>query len=345
MRFHVLSRISVVIVMLIAAHVSGAAQSITWVPTNGPTGVTGAMDLEIAPWGDLYLLIPGSIYRSSDDGISWSKCLLEPPAGFLAYDMAIDSSGNILAGGHGNNNGSRLFRSIDRGNSWSAVASYNGTSARAIAVGPQGEYYVGGPSAALQRSTDAGATWSILKLNAVMTQNLAVLQSGTILAGGSGASSRSTDGTIWETVAIGLSGIRPYNGDTVLALSALGSGIGFELRRSVDGGKEWDVANVPAVTNPYTGIFVAGNRSLIASVLEDGMYSSTDLGATWNRLATGLPRPVTHLVETGNGILVAAGPTGPYRSEDGINWQPGQNGLTEVSITTLFASRSGSILA
>src|SRR5690606_19615665 len=120
--------------------------------------------------------------------------------------------------------------------------------------------------------------------------------------------------------------------------AALG-GPGARLFRSTDGGATWTVHQTPLVTGAAAGntaaSFPSTDRGIVVGGRIDAYTTDTssaavavtsDGGATWT-LRARPPRPgalfgVTWIAGGGDGVVVAAGPGGLFRSRDaGATWE------------------------
>lgn len=143
----------------------------------------------------------------------------------------------------------------------------------------------GGTAVGLYKTTDAGATWSILGNDSTGTNLLAGNRIKSIAV--------SNDG---QTILVGTIGgtglgyaLRP--GDGSREYNGLGAG---GLFRSTDGGSTWSAAN-PGTSGAVTAVKFDPNspQRVFASVVGQGVFRSEDSGATWNAFSTGLTGATT----------------------------------------------------
>lgn len=206
--------------------------------------------------------------------------------GWPMHDLIVEpGSGDILAAGGSPWYGPAVWRSSDRGATWthsSAGLTY-GDDAEAIAtvwslaVAPDGAILAGVEPAGLFRSTDGGATWSHVE----------------------GLTNHPTRPT-WQPGAGGLilHSIVPHPTDparTWVGISAVGV---FETR---DGGATWEPRNRGVRADfypdphPITGqcvhklVAVAGEPESLYQQNHCGVYRSADGGETWDEITPGLP--------------------------------------------------------
>jgi photosystem II stability/assembly factor-like uncharacterized protein len=215
---------------------------------------------------------PGMMFAMSlDSGRTW-KPLGNLPAGFV-MTIATDAGGVLYAGSTAG-----VFRSIDRGKTWTASAPIPGLACgnaiyfcgvTTIATHPTraGVLYVAagfqripgiGADAKIFKSVDGGATWT-----------------------------DSSDG-IPKVAAFDYVVIDPIHPDTLYA----SSGISF---RSFDGGANWSTYDLPHETAGGlggTGDRVAFDLFTPGTIYQgsfDGIFVSTDSGVTWTQSSLRVP--------------------------------------------------------
>ncbi len=239
------------------------------------------------------------------------------------------------------------------GDRWQERGPFNiGGRTRAIIVHPQKPniWWVGSVGGGIWKTEDAGEHWRSvsddLPALAVSTMALCLAHPDTLYAGtGEGFGNydaivgdgifKSTDGGEhwWQLSATaGLYNFRyvnrlivhPAHADTVLAATNTG------IFRTLDGGENWqNVLNASGVqqiaANP------ANFNSLFATVKGDGIYKSTDMGLTWQKVSADItdPRRIEMAIAPSDTNYVYAavansdgGLKAFYQSRDaGLSWQ------------------------
>jgi hypothetical protein len=236
---------------LIRSTASGTPGS--WAGTSGvPSGYLNGLSLDLtSPAGarTLYVTANGDVYRSVNDGTSWSLIFNCDEC----YTTAA-SGATLFAGGQ---NG--LWRSLDGGAAWSEIdpgifhlppsgfalryAKWNGP--HDILLAGSAVYVTNyGGSRGLYRSTDAGASWTrILADDYARTIHRDTY--GALYFGSSSASSAGGDGTS------GASGIQ-VSSDGGATWSSLAAGLAWPF--------VWPIATVPSGGNRLT-LFVGSPGS------------------------------------------------------------------------------------
>jgi hypothetical protein len=135
----------------------------SWAKTGEVLGVAKFGDrlyaMRRATNGDFYLGSNTGLFRSTDEGGSWTKCAALPAGGVLEID-ARGPAGEVWAAV----DGVGLYRSTDHGASWTARTTGYDIQTFAISPHDRGRILIAGANAPKrmlpQISTDGGATWS-----------------------------------------------------------------------------------------------------------------------------------------------------------------------------------------
>ncbi len=221
----------------------------------------------------------------------------------------------------------------------------------------------GGDILGIARSLDGGATWD---QNMIGLQNYMIEEFtwhptdlNTVWVGTGNGPYRSTDGgKNWISMRNGMPSngdfatftaftqvvlFDPTNDNRLLAFfgtrrrssesSLRNQGLVYE---SLNGGANWTMLAQPANTtgNIASATFLAGSTSqtILASVLNKGIYRSKDGGGTWQLSSTGLPSMFIESIAAHstdpNIAYVTVGGSGVYTTSDGgDSWVPFNNGL------------------
>lgn len=310
-----------------------------WIPQPSPTperlrGVS-AVSREVA-WASGN---KGTVVRTADGGATWSR--VSPPSSesldfrdIEAFDAA---TAYVLAIGPGDR--SRIYKTTDGGGTWvlqftnadarafyDAIAFWDRDSGLAMGDPVDGRFTV-------LRTSDGGATWAPIPPDGMppaLPGDGGFAASGTCLVA-SGASHA------W-----------------------FGSGGGARARvyRSADRGLTWQVADTPLMAGlPSAGIFSLAFADARTGVVVGGDYRqeresgdnlarTSDGGATWSLPGStrlrGFRSAVVYLPGTGGRSLVAAGPAGADRSDDGgATWRA----LGDEGYHALSAAPDGTVWA
>ena len=231
----------------------------------------------------------GTLWRSTNGGLSWSRRSSAFGRGFFLSEMALDprspktlyGSGSLAAGGHG------VFRSLDGGATWTAFGPPG-----AVAVGVTGSgVLLFSVSGGFWRSTDGGVTGSVVNARVGrLIPDPANPETVYLLAGEQGEDGvhrtfleRSRDGGLtWTTLLENKFFIFvAFAPGRVYAL------IGDKLLRSTDGGETWSERGRPAVAGPLV-VSPLQPDTLLCSGMGTGVFLSRDGGLTWTPFDRGL---------------------------------------------------------
>ena len=287
------------------------------------------------------------IWRSTDDGMSWDVVEQFALTGISSFAKA----GTKLFGAATTG----IQTSTDNGASWSFEPFSNG----AYSFSSNGSTIYLGSSSKVFKSTDVGATWIDVSTGLGNGGIQALLFDGTTLFAGTPADAvgifRSTNGgTSWDPGAAGL----PI-GKVIRSLISFGAYVfagteGDGIYRSSDHGDTWaktDVNNT-LLAHQLVFTFCTKDNALFAGA-QNGIYKSTDGGATFQRIINGFPPNIGlfawSLTVSGGDIVAAVtvllSPSEPldgifYSSDDGSTWHQATLPITPTAVTSVASDGS-----
>ena len=312
------------------------------------------------------------IFRSTDNGTSWSAVYSERNV----YALAVSDNGiagaKLFAGGD-----DRIVMSTNNGNNWTNIFSLSGIvrslivsdttifAGTAIWNANSSSYEPG----STYRSTDNGSNWTTVNVTNDEVNSFALIpMRGTntnIFAGSyNGGVFRSTNnGKIWNVVNNGLgyvnvkSFVSSPNGSGESNLFAGTERNGFFF--STDYGNVWTLPNNNLLNVSFNTLCVLSeanaNDQIFAGIgmeyspsFNGGVILSTDHGASWSSVNNGLPKwdndnykAVTTLISDSTNLFALTG-DGVYRSTDnGGRWDSIHSDLPNKNVTSLTLSQNG----
>jgi len=184
-----------------------------WVPANSGLPNAGFLSLAIDSSGYIFAgSYDRGVFRSMDKGEHWRQDgFLEP----YINSLAISPNGNIFAATNccqlaGNRTGS-IFRSVDRGLSWTKVFEENywpfDNRVSKLAINQRGYIFAATNAGGVTRSTDNGKNWLRFDLSPnISFSQLDINSDGYIFAGTyrSGVFLSTDDGENWTRIHTGL---------------------------------------------------------------------------------------------------------------------------------------------
>jgi photosystem II stability/assembly factor-like uncharacterized protein len=287
------------------------------------------------------------IWRSTDDGASWDVVEQFALTGISSFAKA----GTKLFGA----STTGIETSTDNGASW----TFNAFSDGAYSLSANDNTIYLGSSSKVFKSTDLGGTWIDMSAGLGKGGIQALLFDGTTLFAGTPADSagmyRSTNGgASWEPVAAGL----PI-GKTIRSLISFGAYVfagteGDGIYRSSDHGDTWAKTDINNMLLAQTLVltFCAKDNELFAGAT-NGIYKSTDGGATFQRILNGFPTNIGvfawSLTASGGNVVAAVtvlfSPSEAldaifYSPDNGSTWHQATLPITPTAVTAVASDGS-----
>jgi uncharacterized protein (TIGR03437 family) len=303
----------------------------------GPLGVPArVVSLAADPRNDsvIYLLAPGGgVWKTQDGGAFWTPITDSLPSLQLCA-MAIDSrSPDVLYLGTGDIQSPRPFQSVarssDGGRTWALQARFTNQPVCALAVDPTNSARVlAGSGEGLFLSQDSGTTWS--KVLSTGVTSIAFDSQGVAYAGTLGdrdhAVSRSSDNgrtwtdlplsdnttpsgvqTTWVNVTATATAVSVIVSYQAAAQSSSSSLSLMDFYRSTDSGNTWSTPLRIGDAHPPVQLIsdtISGNLYVVGN----SVFSSTDQGSSWSKLAA--TNADFHTAAFSGGILLLGGEKG-----------------------------------
>ncbi len=275
-----------------------------------------------------------------------------PPFGQYPSIQAIAVAGqSVYAGSFG----SGIFRSEDRGATWTAVnAGLTDRFILCLAVASDGTVYAGTFQGGVFRTRDAGKTWQPLNEGLKRLEIKVLLIDGPVVyAGtGNGVYLLLEGADRWTVLTKGLDETLVHAlvmaGDRTLFAGTSGKGV-FRRHGS---DQVWTrlshgLVDHEGLIENFIRVLAVGSAQVVyAGTFDGGVFRSADGGRTWRPISRALPNDsIRGIVTGGRGLFVATG-RGIFKTmNEGQQWTPVNNGLSELSIQVFVASNDGAMYA
>lgn len=335
----------------------------SWIRVEDSVWVT---DIAFNSKGDMFATSASSgtetprsgVLKSTDKGITWTFMNRGLPANLFVPSLAIGEQDFLYVGSRGGG----VFRSTDNANNWVLVNdALIDNLVIDLAVNPlTGDLFAGTEGSGIFRSTNNGDGWVNIGLRRPAVGSVAInIVTGDIFAGtlASGVFRSTNNGKNWTQANFGLTDLNVLSfaiTDNGHILTGTTSG----LFRSTDNGNSWTTVNnglpndrndwvVSLAVNQSGHIFVGISRFTGLEQKPDRLFRSTNNGKNWTEIA-GWPGNIISCIAidaTTQNIFVGTA-DGVFRSTDnGDNWAHINNGLTDLSVSSLAINQSGHLFA
>lgn len=300
----------------------------SWTHLGNGIGDPNAFALLAVPNGsggnDILVSTANGIYRSANNGVSWTASSSGIPANLSIYSLASGPNGsggtNLYAGAFLGD----AYRSTNNGASWTAINSglpLGQANVNALTTTAPGTV-LAGTNNGIYRSTNYGGGWTRVLTNYAFS----FAKHGTTLYTGtsSGVWRSTNDGLTWTAINTGMGFTWVY------AVAAIPNGPGVTLFasaggvfRSTDNGATW----VP-VNNGLTNLSVyalttvpnASSGTDLYAGTSEGIFRTSNNGDNWANVSF-VYSNVQGLEVTPSGAILAGTENDIFRSSDGgVTW-------------------------
>jgi len=281
--------------------------------THGPTGGdVRALAIDPANPATLYAGSYGNgVFMSTDSGGTWvavNTGLRTPYIFALGVDPTAPAT--VYAGTDGG-----VFKTTNSGGTWAAVNTGLGNlNVDALAIDPSAPATLyAGTYGGVFKSTNSGATWAPVNtgLGSMYINALAIdpANSFTLYAGTIGPQVfKSTDsGGTWSGTGGGFNDPWGYGDSYDLTIDSATPGTlyaatDYGLFKSKDDARSWTIIDVGLpITIPVSSLAIdpSAPTRLYAGTSQAGVFQSTDGGATWTEMNSGLTNLTVHALTIG----------------------------------------------
>ncbi len=273
------------------------------------------------------------VYRSSDSGESWARDTSTP-----SFNTTASIGSDLFIGSEGTG----VFVSTDSGDSWAPAKSGLGND-DVTALAASGTTLFAGTSGGFYFSTDSGQSWMapgseimFVGLNVIA---IAVSGSNLFIGTNAGVFLSTNNGVSWDSASTGL----PKNGNRydIDALTSIGTNLfttthGGGVFLSTNSGTSWAAVNagLPFMVDTLAHdtnydiieAFAASGTNIYAGTYEGGVFLSTNNGASWVAINSGLTnlnvQRLSAIGGSGSSVKLLAGTYGGVylSTNSGASW-------------------------
>jgi photosystem II stability/assembly factor-like uncharacterized protein len=263
------------------------------------------------------------VFRSNDNGVSWAAV----NTGLTnTWVYALFKTGDTLFATTRRGEGSGLFLSADKGDSWTAAVNNGLENASIESFVKSGDMLFAGTTGGVFRSADNGTSWTAVNNGLANTyvSGLAV-NSNTIFALYAGVYRSTNNGASWTSVyaddSINITCLAACSG-TIFAGNyyydaSTDRMLSKGVLRSTDNGESWTRITT-GLPGSYIRSLACRGDTVFAGTYGEGVFRSTDNGTSWT--AAGLPGSCIETLAMGNGKLFADVGHGYVSADNGVSW-------------------------
>jgi hypothetical protein len=301
----------------------------SWENINNGIPSTGTGDALTINGGNIFAATSAGIFLSTNDGANWKEADNGLPTAASGINSLSNNGNKIFAG-----TSRGVWCSSDNGVNWKA-ANNGFTIPKVFSIAGSGNNIVASTDYGIYYSSDNGIVWT--QSNKVygflrLGFGRLIVSGNNIYGNVSGIIIISTDnGSNWDAV-------KGWKGSSLLAIS--GNSIYTDgINVSTNNGLTWNLIN-NGLPNKSVYSFAFSGTNILAGLYDGGgVYLSTNMGASWNKV---LANPgVTSLAANENNVF-AGTVNGIYISSDnGLNW----NLVADIDFVEAFVFSGKNIFA
>lgn len=283
----------------------------------------------------------GGVYRSTNNGQSWTLIRPGTPSGYV---WALATSGTTLYAGTLDKG---VFRSTDNAQTWLPINNGLPSQTQISALAANRDTLVAATTDGIFLSINQGQNWTEINNSLTLRYAASLLANDTaIFTGtqGGGVFKLSNNVQSWAESDVGLAS-RFINDVIVSGSNQFAATLGYGVARSSNQGQSWTPVNngLPPDANIYS--LATNGPTLWAGSFGDGVFRSINQGTSWTPVNSGLDNKFVNRLFVNGGTLYAGTEGGVYRSLDGgNNWTLIMTGMGTLPVDA-FVAFSGTVYA
>jgi photosystem II stability/assembly factor-like uncharacterized protein len=279
---------------------------LTWAFSSRGLSSLDVIAVDFGAPGTIWIVADGFLFRSTDAGTNWSRVRPDRTTIFGPAVIAVDPTDRSNVFVLSNNTSGTVWRSPDAGRTWE-TAGHADLQATKLVIDPQtpstlyatGIGGVAGAGGGIVKSTDGGATWTLLPADPVTFYSdldIAPSSPSTLYASAhledfTPVFLRSTDGgATWTHLGFQSHGAiyASLAVDPLVATTLYTSDQGY-IHRSTDGGATWSQISNPVDSNATYPLTISDSGRLYAAVWDIGVVAYEDGNPTGDVLGMHFP--------------------------------------------------------
>jgi photosystem II stability/assembly factor-like uncharacterized protein len=305
---------------------------LTWAMLNSGIGGVSFYDLEMFDDNaGLAVGDNGYFLRTSNGGNYWKTDRLQVTGVTLGRSESlqavsvVDQDFAVTAGYDG-----VVYKTSDRGATWQSIGYPNLPADVYLTdvkfITRDLGYVTGSRVNVAQnfwRTTDGGATWTLLNLNEGQSIDFVDANHGWVVNVG-GLGYRTIDGgTNWQQFIMPNQGFSP----TISKLDFVDQNVGWAVgwfgyaAHTTDGGVTWKLQNIATLSDQILGLYVLTTTEVYAVGAPSGaspsLYHTTDAGATWTKTSLANQYSLSSVFATASGNVWTSGYDGAVLHKSG----------------------------
>ena len=304
-----------------------------WNQTNGPQG-GNTYDIVSVDNVLFVQAIPGGVFASLDEGITWSPANNGIPENEIVFRLTEDNGVLYAAVSRRG-----IYKSVDKGESWLPINNgiESGSFYSLRADGNQ--IYAGNANGGIYISSNGGDTWNYVgeNIDGIQFNNFELFGTNVLASGASELYVSIDDGLSWESVEIQNFG--PNGSRDVLAIdNSVFVATENHVFKSDDNLQTWQELDLD--TNATILTLKTFENKIYATTSLGRYYVSENNGESWSLVQNTLTSSFISDIYVDGGKIITCTSEGLFSSDDlGVTWMVTNDGLNAQSVQAIYVNQ------